>query len=81
LKAWLSEQSVAFARTHDLEVLGKLAQTSLPEIESNMKDLIFLTSSAVEIRYPGTCTNAKDADKSRKIMLDVRALLRPKLKL
>ena len=52
-KAWLGERDATFPKTHDLEALAKLCLPSLPDLASLLDDLRFLTSFAVEVRYPG----------------------------
>ncbi|MBC7228099.1 MAG: HEPN domain-containing protein [Thermoflexales bacterium] len=75
LKAWLIEQGVDFPRTHDLEILAKLALPSFPDLQSLLDDLRFLTSFAVEIRYPGFAAEKEDADRCRDIAERLRALV------
>src|SRR5258708_9629550 len=81
LKAWLTEKGMPFPRTHDLEALAKLARASLLGVARSMKDLIFLTSSAVEVRYPGTFVGDKESERYRRIMLKRRQLISRKLEL
>jgi len=76
LKAWLTEQGVDFPKTHDLEALAKLCLPFLPELQSLMDDLRFLTSFAVEIRYPGILTSKPDAEHCFHIALKGRNVLR-----
>jgi HEPN domain-containing protein len=79
LKAWLTEREADFPRTHDLEALGRLALSSLPGLSSLMDDLRLLTSSAVEIRYPGAFAQRQDAEKCWDACLRVRDLIRRSL--
>jgi len=76
LKAWLVEHDLSFPKTHDLEVLAKLCAPSLGEVERLMDGLAFLTSSAVEVRYPGTFARREDAEKCLQIAAEVRNLVR-----
>lgn len=79
LKAWLVEQGVGFPRVHDLEIVARLAIPSLPNLALLLDDLRFLTSWAVEIRYPGVSAQRQDADKCWQIALRVRDLIRQRL--
>ena len=79
LKAWLVEQGVDFRKTHDLDNLGKLCVPSLGEIESLMEGLLFLTSFAVEVRYPGVSATREDADRCREVSGAVRDTVRSAL--
>lgn len=76
LKAWLSEKEIYFPRTHDLEALAVLALSSLPSLSDLLVDVRFLTSFAVEIRYPGVTAEKQDAEKCFQIALRVRQLIR-----
>jgi HEPN domain-containing protein len=78
LKAWLVEQGIDFPKTHDLEILAKLCIPSLPELTSLMDGLRFLTSFAVEIRYPGTSAARRDAERCWQAALQARDLIRGK---
>jgi HEPN domain-containing protein len=80
LKAWLIEQGEHFPKTHDLEALAKLCLPSLPELTSLMDSLRFLTSFAVEIRYPGTFAGRRDAERCWQAALRARNLVRGKLR-
>ncbi|MCS7312145.1 MAG: HEPN domain-containing protein [Acidobacteria bacterium] len=62
LKAWLTEQDVDFPRTHDLELLAKLAVPTLAELQRFLDELRLLTSFAIEVRYSGTSATRVDAD-------------------
>lgn len=79
LKAWLVERGVYFPKTHDLETLAKLCMPSLPELVSLLDGLRFLTSFAVEIRYPGTFAQRRDAERCWQAALQARNLIREKL--
>jgi len=76
LKAWLSECEIDFPRTHDLEALTKLASSSLAGLEKLLDDLRFLTSFAVEIRYPGITAEEQDAERCWQILGRARDLIR-----
>ena len=79
LKTWLTEQSIAFPRTHDLEARGKLCQPSLPEIANFVHDLRYLTTFGVEVRYPGTSASVGDAQQALNTGHRVRLLVRSEL--
>lgn len=79
LKAWLTEQSISFPRTHDLDALAKLCLGSLPELAHYLHDLRYLTSFAVDVRYPGASTEQGDAEQSTQTAHDIRTLVRSKL--
>lgn len=79
LKAWLVEQGADFPKVHDLEALAKLCIPSLPGIGNAMDGLRFLTSFAVEIRYPGISALREDAERCWQAALQVRHLIRDKL--
>jgi hypothetical protein len=75
----LVERHADFPRTHDLEVLAKLCLPSLAELGALLDELRFLTSFAVEIRYPGTFASRQDAERCWQSALRVRVLLRKHL--
>ena len=79
LKAWLVEHALDFPKTHDLEVLAKLCLPTLSEVAPLMDGLRFLTSSAIEVRYPGMFAKKEDAQKCWQANLEVRDLARAKL--
>jgi HEPN domain-containing protein len=78
-KAWLVEREVNFPRTHDLEALAKLCLPSLTKLTTVMDDLRFLTSFAVEIRYPGISASRQDAEHCWQSASRARALFREHL--
>lgn len=78
-KAWLVEWHVDFPRTHDLEALAKLCLASLPELTALLDDLRYLTSFAVEIRYPGISASRQDAEHCWQDASRARALFREHL--
>jgi HEPN domain-containing protein len=79
LKAWLVEQGSDFPRTHDLEVLARLCVPTLGDMTEFMDVLAFLTSAAVEVRYPGMIAQRHDAWTCLEIAGRVRHFLRGKL--
>ena len=78
LKAWLTEHDVEFPRTHDLPALAKLCFVTFPELIRFLPGLNFLTSAAVEVRYPGTSTERVDAEECIRIARELRDTLRQK---
>ena len=79
LKAWLVESDLEFPKTHDLEILAKTCLPSLAEVASLLDGLRFLTSFAVEIRYPGTSAGKADTETCWQVALQVRQLIRDKI--
>lgn len=79
LKAWLVEHDMNVPKTHDLEALAQLCASSLPVVSSLTDDLSFLTSFAVEIRYPGASADRLEAQRCWQASLKVRDLIRGKL--
>ena len=79
LKAYLTEQDIPYPRTHDLEALAKLSAPSLPRLSALMDGLRFLTSFAVEIRYPGVTAQRRDAIRCWEPVVEVRKLIRERL--
>lgn len=79
LKAWLVEHEMTFPKTHDLEALVKQCVPSLPDLEVLLDELRFLTSFAVEIRYPGTSAEYQDADDCWQTAVRARRLIRNRL--
>src|SRR5262245_47018027 len=75
-KAWVVERHVDFRRTHDLEALAKLCLPSLTGLTALLDDLRFLTSFAVEIRYPGISASRQDAEHCWQSASRARALCR-----
>jgi HEPN domain-containing protein len=81
LKAWLVEQEIVFSRTQDLEALAKQCLPSLPDLDALMDELRFLTSYAVEIRYPGTFAEPQDAETCWQTAVRARDLMRHHLEI
>ena len=76
LKALLQEREVASPRTHDLEVLARLSRPVLPAVAPPDADLAWLSSYAVDIRYPGANAGQAEAERAIALAGDVRALVR-----
>lgn len=78
-KGLLAEQGVAFPKTHDLEALMRLCLPALPRLEAHWEPLQWLTSFAVEVRYPGTRAKRADARRSVQIATAIRGEVRRRL--
>lgn len=82
LKAWLVENDVDFARTHDLVILVGLArEAGLTEIDAS--EIAPLNRYAVESRFPGEWDpiTLEDATEAVEIARRVRASIREALSL
>ncbi|MBI2760835.1 MAG: HEPN domain-containing protein [Chloroflexi bacterium] len=79
LKARLTDQSVVFPRTHDLEALANLCLPTAPELGQSMNDLRYLTTFGVEERYPGTAAHTADAIRSVGTAHQIQGLIRRRL--
>ncbi len=53
IKAFLVWHEIDFPKTHDLEELLDLAETSNRDLAASLRDVIVLTPYGVELRYPG----------------------------
>lgn len=73
LKAFPQERDVRFSRTHDLDALLALTGAQLPGLAARQPDLVWLTTSAVDIRYPGAEAGSGDATRAVDIATTVRA--------
>ena len=79
LKGFLQQHLTPFPRTHNLEDLANLAPLVLPGVQSHLADLQWLTTFAVDIRYPGATATAADIARAIQIADDVRTLVRSAL--
>lgn len=79
LKARLVEAHLAFPKTHDLETLLRLVIVVEPAWESLRSDLIWLTDSAVEVRYPGYSAGLAEAERAVAIAASLRRCARTSL--
>ncbi len=79
LKARLQEETTAFPRTHSLVALLDLLLPLEPTWELLRANLATLTSSAVEIRYPGEVAERVDAKEALRICQDIRERVRVSL--
>jgi HEPN domain-containing protein len=76
LKAVLTEHSIYFPKTHDLEILLASLCTVAPEATSLSRAAKALTGYGVDVRYPG---GRPDADAAKGALSDcatIRSLLR-----
>jgi len=76
LKALLVEKALPVPRTHDLEVLLSSIIGVYPEITSLLRFARILSSMAVEVRYPGICTDKDDACEALRSAEAIRIMLR-----
>lgn len=81
LKALLQEHEISFHRTHDLEALMKLGLPVVQALETHRESLQWLTTFAVEVRYPGMKARSRDADRCLQIATSLRTLMRRQLSL
>ncbi len=79
LKALLQENSIVFAKTHDLVVLYKLLLPIDPSWAAMHDDLDKLTAYAVDFRYPGAYATKANASDAIVICRDVRQRVRASL--
>ncbi len=80
LKALMQELGLAIPRTHALEDLLHLLTPHHQELMAFRRGLIFLTSFAVETRYPGKTARKRQAEAALrwadKVRTGARALLK-----
>jgi HEPN domain-containing protein len=76
LKAVLQEAGLYVPRTHDLIALLALALPVTPTLQAFHADLLYLTSFAVEFRYPGSSASADDAQRAVAVATSVRHEIR-----
>ena len=68
LKALLQQEEIPFSRTHDLAQLLRALLSKFSNLEALLDDLEWLTTFAVEIRYPGESALEDDAKQAVRIM-------------
>ena len=78
-KAQLQEYAISFTKTHNLVALLGLLLADHPDLEAYRSDLSQLTSSAVEVRYPGEDADRSDAKEAARICRQMRSLVRQSL--
>ena len=81
LKAWLVEQGIAVPKIHDLQALIEVCLPTLPELSVHQSDAIYLTSYAVEIRYPGMSASKLNTQTACNAIRVIRKLMRTRLSL
>jgi HEPN domain-containing protein len=80
-KAFLEEQNIAFAKTHDLVVLLNSSGALLAELNSHRQSLAHLSTFGIATRYPGAQADRRAAEDSITTAESVRTLVRAKLQL
>ena len=75
-KAYLQEMSIEFEKTHDIRFLYEKVKDKLKNLSEYKDDFDELSLWAVELRYPGVSAEKEDAEKSLKIMIKVREVIR-----
>lgn len=80
LKALMQQEKILITRTHDLTQLLRALLPKFPDLEIQSDNLEWLTTFAVEIRYPGESAIEEDAEQAVTIMEDVIILTLSKLK-
>ncbi|MFO7891877.1 MAG: HEPN domain-containing protein [bacterium] len=76
MKAVLQENDVFFEKTHDLDLLLEQCKKFIPELSNYKRDLIDLSSFAVEVRYPGILATIDEAREAITIMEKIRTIIR-----
>ena len=76
LKSRLQELEIPFPRTHDLDALAVLLEPHLPQLVTHRERLEWLTTYAVDVRYPGADVDRDEAVIALQIAHDIRALIR-----
>ena len=61
LKALLEESGLGVPRTHDLDKLRLLLQSTFPSLNGMKRGLLFLSRHAVDTRYPGETATRRQA--------------------
>lgn len=79
LKAVLQEHGIRSQMTHDLSVLQAQVGDLVPELAAHVSGLQWLTTYAVEVRYPGMDANRDEAVQALTIAVGVRQVLRASL--
>jgi HEPN domain-containing protein len=79
LKALLQQLEIPFPKTHDLAVLLNLALSQVPDLEALIPDIEWVSSFAVEFRYPGEDATQEDAEMALQIMEKTLGALKGKM--
>lgn len=77
MKAILQENDLEFEKIHDLDVLLEKCKKFIPKLENFRRELIELSSFAVEIRYPGIKATREEAVSCLSVMRRVRDIIKP----
>jgi len=81
LKALLQQEEIPFSRTHDLTQLLRSLLPIYGDLKALSDDLEWLTTFAVEIRYPGESALEDDAKQAVTIMERSITFIGPRLRL
>ncbi|MGH2562237.1 MAG: HEPN domain-containing protein [Thermomicrobiales bacterium] len=81
LKALLQEHEIPSPRTHDLVHLAELTDGRFAGIRGLASDLKWLTTFAVDIRYPGASATRADADRALQVAMTARVVFRAAVEL
>ena len=76
MKAILQENDLKFEKIHDLDVLLEKCKKFIPKLENFRRELIELSSFAVEIRYPGIKATREEAVSCLSVMRRVRDIIK-----
>ncbi len=76
LKAKLVDVGIEFEKTHDLGIILDMLVPLEPSCEELREDMDSLSGLAVEVRYPGYCSEAQDAAEALEIARRVRRVVR-----
>jgi len=76
LKAILQENDIYFEKIHDLDILLEQCKNLIPQIYGLKKELVELSSYAVEIRYPGISISDEETKKAIKVTREARDIIR-----
>ena len=79
LKAFLEENNIPFAKTHDLVVLLNASGGLLSELHSYSPQLAYLSALGISARYPGVQASQQVARDALEISEEVRNIIRDKL--
>jgi len=77
LKALLQHHEIVFPKTHDLSDLLDRILAVYPDLVLYKDDLEWLTTFAVQVRYPGESANHDDAQRCLMIMKQAFAAINP----
>jgi len=72
----LVNAGIDFEKTHDLGIILDMLVPLEPSWEQLREDMDSLAGLAVEVRYPGYCSEAQDATEAMEIASRVRQIVR-----